>query len=75
MSKILEHVKDAVNALADSEAPVNEHGAKPRPSYLSREITSIQGRIIRGPGFTPKDIVSLSSLSPGCGGTCMRIAP
>lgn len=58
MSKILEHVKDVVDALAVSEAPVHEDGATPRPSYLSREIVSIQERIIRGPGFTPDDLVS-----------------
>ena len=58
MSKILEHVKDAVNAFSDSEAPVNEDGATPRPSYLSRKITDLQERVIRGPGFTLDDLVS-----------------
>ena len=58
MSRILGHFKDAVNAFTDSEAPLNEDGATPRPSYLSRKITDIQERVIRGPGFTLNDLVS-----------------
>lgn len=64
MSRILEHVKDAVNAVTDSEAPVNEDGATPRPSYFSRKITDIQERVIRGPGFTLNDLVSLRYVRP-----------
>ncbi|KZT64796.1 heme peroxidase [Daedalea quercina L-15889] len=60
MSKIVQRglatVRRVVDDFADSAAPLNQDGASPTPSLLSRKITDVQQVLTRGPALTLSDL-------------------
>ncbi|EMD30777.1 hypothetical protein CERSUDRAFT_100997 [Gelatoporia subvermispora B] len=56
MSRLLGTVKSFSNYVKQSEAPVDEDGARPTPSLLSRKIEDLEEEVKRGPALSLSDL-------------------
>lgn len=58
LNPVLNPLKNTIDFVAESDAPVIQDGGHPLPPLLARKITDVEQEAIRGPGFTPADLVS-----------------
>ncbi|KAF9809341.1 hypothetical protein IEO21_07443 [Rhodonia placenta] len=56
LNPVLNPLKNTIDFVAESDAPVIQDGGHPLPPLLARKITDVEQEAIRGPGFTPADL-------------------